>query len=140
MNPGVCISGVEEPSSLCKETVPSRGANWAARSLEIRVNLSAGVAIAWLSMMVGPLDTSEVLVEIPEMFEKSRKELNAHDESSTQLEVLKLVVIGICRRPQTRSEVCEMTDYVTDHTAFSLTVTVLSFILYELLSIICCTA
>ena len=42
MNPGVCISGVEEPSSLCKETVPSRGANWAARSLEIRVNLSAG--------------------------------------------------------------------------------------------------
>ena len=74
------------------------------------------------------------------MFEKSRKELNAHDESSTQLEVVKLVVIGICRRPQTRSEVCEMTDYATDHTALSLTVTVLSFILYELLSIICCTA
>ena len=137
MNPGVCISGVEEPSSLCKETVPSRGANWAARSLEIRVNLSAGVAIVWLPMMVGPWDTSEVLVE---MFEKSRKELNAHDESSTQLEVLKLVVIGMCRRSQTRSEVCEMTDYDTDHTAFSLTVTVLRFILYELLSIICCTA
>lgn len=40
MNPGVWISGVEDPSSLCIEILPSRGANW-ARSLGISENVSA---------------------------------------------------------------------------------------------------